>query len=70
MIMVSNLGRWTFDQVVQDFLQSQNLGDQAYNTRLFKEGGGYKLAIASAQVNLFFLFLFNLQPRVERYKGL
>ncbi|KAJ1493893.1 peptidase family M49-domain-containing protein [Baffinella frigidus] len=37
-------------KVVQDFLQSQNLGDQAYNTRLFKDGGVYKLAVASAEV--------------------
>jgi hypothetical protein len=37
-------------KIVQDFLQSQNLGDQAYNTRLFKDGDVYKLAIASAEV--------------------
>uniref|UniRef100_A0A7S4NQS1 Dipeptidyl peptidase 3 n=1 Tax=Guillardia theta TaxID=55529 RepID=A0A7S4NQS1_GUITH len=39
-------------QVVQDFLTSQNMGDQAYNTRLFKTSKDgevvYQLCIASA----------------------
>lgn len=37
-------------QVVQDFLATQNLGDQAYNTRLFDRGDVLELAIASAEV--------------------
>ena len=37
-------------QLVQDFLASQDLGDQAYNTRLFEAGGELELAIASADV--------------------
>jgi dipeptidyl-peptidase-3 len=37
-------------QLVQDFLTSQNLGDQAYNTRIFDRGDVLELAIASALV--------------------
>jgi dipeptidyl-peptidase-3 len=38
-------------QLVQDFLASQNLGDQAYNTRLFQQSEHLlELAIASADL--------------------
>ena len=47
-------------QLVQDFLASQDLGDQAYNTRLFEADGELELAIASADVK---------PPATHEFKG-
>jgi dipeptidyl-peptidase-3 len=47
-------------QLVQDFLTSQELGDQAYNTRLFEKGDMLELAIASSEVKT---------PATHEFKG-
>jgi hypothetical protein len=47
-------------QLVQDFLTSQELGDQAYNTRLFEKGDMLELAIASSEVKT---------PAMHEFKG-
>eukprot|EP00281_Chroomonas_sp_CCMP1168_P025009 CAMPEP_0206228978 /NCGR_PEP_ID=MMETSP0047_2-20121206/9450_1 /ASSEMBLY_ACC=CAM_ASM_000192 /TAXON_ID=195065 /ORGANISM="Chroomonas mesostigmatica_cf, Strain CCMP1168" /LENGTH=709 /DNA_ID=CAMNT_0053652243 /DNA_START=52 /DNA_END=2181 /DNA_ORIENTATION=+ len=39
-------------ELVQEFLADQRIGDQAYNTRLFKKGDVLQLCIASAEAKL------------------